>query len=138
MSSQKLVRATIARPGASASSVRYVPLEIFGLWEALMTSRHGFEVRDTQASLWIDVDEAQEPRYEGRGQFERVSEVTVYRYSERDGMFARIVRYLPETDLPTVRPVLLGHYREDAQESAQPQVREKPGVWILREDVTAA
>ena len=46
MASQRLVRCDV-RPGGPTAEpqVRFVPLEIFGLWEYLMTSRHGFEVR---------------------------------------------------------------------------------------------
>ena len=53
MASQKLVRCEIRRNGAERDEqVRYVPLEIYGLWEYLMTRRHGFEVgavRDDKA-----------------------------------------------------------------------------------------
>src|SRR5438309_12087755 len=44
MASQRLVRCDV-RPGGPTAEpqVRFVPLEIFGLWEYLMTSRHGFE-----------------------------------------------------------------------------------------------
>jgi hypothetical protein len=59
--SQKLVRCEILHPRDSHTvSTRFVPLEIFGLWEFLMTRRHGFEVRDPRASLWLDAEEAPE------------------------------------------------------------------------------
>jgi hypothetical protein len=46
MSSQKLVRCDVRRAGdpGDSRSPRYVPLEIFGLWEHLMATRHAFEV----------------------------------------------------------------------------------------------
>ena len=59
MSSQKLVRCQVRREGsAGEGSTRYVPMEIFGLWEHLMKKKHGFSVENTQASLWIDMEES--------------------------------------------------------------------------------
>ena len=45
MPSQKLVRCEI-RPRATkqAGTPRFIPLEIFGLWEYLMATKHGFEI----------------------------------------------------------------------------------------------
>ena len=52
MASQKLVRCEIRRPdSAGGPTVRYVPLEIFGLWEFLMRTKHRFEVTRSVASL---------------------------------------------------------------------------------------
>ena len=110
MASQKLVRCEIKRPENGANpTVRYVPLEIYGLWEYLMRHRHQFEVTDNVASLWIDVDENPEAAY-GEGQYERVTEVTLLRYSEQDGMFGRVSRYFPTQDYPELKKLLLKHY----------------------------
>jgi len=62
MASQKLVRCELKRPEAGTGTVRYVPLEIFGLWEFLMRTKHGFDVAGSIASLWIDVDENPTPQ----------------------------------------------------------------------------
>src|SRR5690349_974040 len=57
MSSQKIVRCQLRRAGsAGPGQARYVPLEIFGLWEHLMRSKHGFEVLEPRASLWLDME----------------------------------------------------------------------------------
>ena len=58
MASQKLVRCEVRRETPSEEAqVRYVPLEIFGLWEYLMTRRHQFQVEEARASLWLDAEE---------------------------------------------------------------------------------
>ena len=45
MTSQKLVRCRIRRhDDPTGGTVRYVPLEIYGLWEFLMREKHQFEV----------------------------------------------------------------------------------------------
>lgn len=132
MPSQKLVRCEIRHDGnGSGASVRYVPLEIFGLWEFLMTEKHGFSVCDSRASLWLDMEDAPEAAY-GESQYERVTEVTVFVYSDRDGMFTRVCRYFPTSDCETLKPIFLAHYPDGGRISSQ--VRERPGIWIRREE----
>jgi hypothetical protein len=133
MASHKLVRCELKRPEADMGTVRYVPLEIFGLWEFLMRTKHRFEVAGTVASLWIDVDENPEVAY-GENQYERVTEVTLLRYSEQDGMFSKVNRYFPTRECPELKNLLLRHYAT-VHEPGSPglQFRERQGVWIRRE-----
>ena len=133
MASQKLVRCELRRPAAETATVRYVPLEIFGLWEFLMRNKHQFEVNGSVASLWIDVDENPEVAY-GENQYERVTEVTLLRYSETDGMFSKVNRYFPTQECPELKNLLLRHY-SSVHEPGTPnlQFRERQGVWIRRE-----
>jgi hypothetical protein len=134
MASQKLVRCEIRRQDSVAdATVRYVPLEIFGLWEFLMRTKHRFEVARSVASLWIDVDETPEAAY-GENQYERVTEVELLRYSEQDGMFSRVNRYFPTTETRVLREMLLRHYESVSDPSApQPQIKERQGIWIRRD-----
>lgn len=134
MASQKLVRCEIKRSGDSrGGTVRYVPLEIYGLWEYLMRNKHLFEVAGNIASLWIDVDENPEVAY-GENQYERVTEVTLLRFSEEDGMFGRVNRYFPTQEYPELKKLLLKHY-ESVREPGAPslQLKERQGIWIRRE-----
>jgi hypothetical protein len=134
MANQKLVRCEIRRPGnPKGGTVRYVPLEIFGLWEYLMRTKHSFDVTANIASLWIDVDDNPEAAY-GNEQYERVTEVTLLRYSEKDEMFGRVSRYFPTEEYPELKKLLLGHY-ESVREPGAPslQLKERQGIWIKRE-----
>jgi len=132
MASQKLVRCEVRREGeAYESSVRFVPLEIYGLWEYLMMHRHGFEVLASRASLWLDAEEAPESAYEEH-QFERVTEVSVFLYSGRDDMFTRVCRYFPTIECDVLRRIFLAHYPSD-DAGIQTRVRERPGIWIHRQ-----
>ncbi len=134
MASQKLVRCEIRRPDSeSDATVRYVPLEIFGLWEFLMRSKHRFDVLQSVASLWIDVDETPEVAY-GENQYERVTEVELLRYSDRDGMFSRVSRYFPTIEYPALKELLLRHY-EGVNDPGGPglQIKERQGIWIRRD-----
>ncbi|TMQ70616.1 MAG: hypothetical protein E6K80_07965 [Candidatus Eisenbacteria bacterium] len=132
MASQKLVRCTIHHPRDPADdSTRYVPLEIFGLWEFLMTQRHGFRVHEARASLWLDAEEAPESTYDEH-QLDRVTEISVFLYSGRDDMFTRVCRYFPSSDCGALKRIFLAHYPQEASR-IQPHVRERAGIWIHRE-----
>jgi hypothetical protein len=131
MASQRLVRCDV-RPGGPTAEpqVRFVPLEIFGLWEYLMTSRHGFEVQAPQASLWLDAEETPESAYEEQ-QYDPVTEVSVFLYSGRDDMFTRVCRYFPTDQCEALKRIFLSHYPAD-DAGIQTRLRERPGFWIHR------
>jgi hypothetical protein len=134
MHSQKLVRCEIRRPDSSGeATVRYVPLEIYGLWEFLMRTKHRFEITRSVASLWIDVDETPEVAY-GENQYEDVTEVELLRYSESDGMFSRVSRYFPTKETDSLKELLLRHYASASDPQApQLKIKERRGIWIRRE-----
>ena len=132
MASQKLVRCLIRTPGSKEEgSPRFIPLEIFGLWEYLMTHKHEFEVVQPRASLWLDMEDSPETAYSEQ-QFERVTEVTAFVYSNRDEMFTRACRYFRTDECPKLKPIFLAHYTNPG-ERLQTQVRERQGIWLFRE-----
>jgi hypothetical protein len=131
MSSQKIVRCRVRRRGRpGVGTLRYVPLEIFPLWEHLMTVRHGFDVLDPCASLWLDVEDAPEAAYEDRP-FDRVTEVSAFVYSDRDAMFTRASRWFGAAESESLKHVFLGHYRDEGVRLHSP-VRERQGIWLHR------
>ena len=132
MPSQKLVRCEIRRRGSTGSgSPRFIPLEIFGLWEYLMTSRHDFEIVRPVASLWLDMEDSPEAAYD-QDQYEKVTEVTAFVYSGRDDMFTRACRYFRSEESDELREIFLSHYR-GPEGRMQPHVRERQGIWLHRE-----
>jgi len=136
MPSQKLIRCQVRRQGeSSAGTPRYIPLEIFGLWDYMMASKHGFEVLEPRASLWLDMEDSPDTAY-GENQFERITEVTAFVYSGRDEMFTRCCRYFPTNELARLKPIFLSHY-EDHGSRLQTHVRERQGIWLIREPVPA-
>ena len=136
MPSHKLVRCWVRRQGyEERGTPRYIPLEIFGLWEYMMRERHDFEVIEPRASLWLDMEDSPETAY-GENQYERVTEVTAFVYSGRDEMFTRCRRYFPSTELGRLKPIFLAHYEEQGAR-LQTHVRERQGIWLLREPVAA-
>ncbi len=136
MGSQKIMRCEIRRAGGTGPATeRYVPLEIFGLWEHLMTGRHNFEVLNPRASLWLDMEDSPGAAY-GESQYERVTEVTAFVYSERDEMFTRARRYFASDRCEELKRIFLSHY-ERADCRMQPHLRERPGVFLRRESALA-
>lgn len=134
MPSQKLVRCEIRRRGgAEPGSPRYVPLEIYGLWEYLMSTKHDFEVVAPRASLWLDMEDSPEAAY-SENHYDRVTEVTAFVYSQRDDMFTRARRYFHTDEADSLKRIFLSHYGgEDTR--IQTQVHERTGIWIVREAI---
>ncbi len=137
MSSQKLVRCELRRKGAASGQVRFVPLEIFGLWEHLMSSKHQFEVSTPRASLWLDMEDSPDAAYSVE-QYERVTEVTAFVYSERDQMFTRARRYFPSDEADSLKRIFLSHYTAPGEGRIQTQVHERHGIWVHRDKALAA
>jgi hypothetical protein len=134
MPSQKLVRCLVrAKSAKAAPTARYIPLEIFGLWDFLMTSRHGFEVIEPRASLWLDMEDSPEAAY-SQNQYDRVTEVSAYVYSERDDMFTRARRYFRSDEADSLKRIFLSHYQGE-ESRIQTQVHERSGIWIVREAI---
>ncbi|MEO5617891.1 MAG: hypothetical protein ABIS67_08975 [Candidatus Eisenbacteria bacterium] len=132
MASQKLVRCNIRPRGAkNDGSARFIPLEIFGLWEYLMTHKHDFEVLAPRASLWLDMEDSPETAYSEK-QYDKVTEVTAFVYSNRDEMFTRACRYFRSDECDSLKPIFLSHYQAQG-EKLQTQVRERQGIWLYRE-----
>jgi hypothetical protein len=131
MASQKLVRCQIRRRGSrEAGSSRFIPLEIFGLWEYLMTTKHDFEVIEPRASLWLDMEDSPEAAY-SENQYERVTEVSAFVYSGRDEMFTRACRYFRSDECERLKSIFLAHY-DAAEDRPQAHVRERLGIWLHR------
>ncbi|MEO5989676.1 MAG: hypothetical protein ABIU54_04820 [Candidatus Eisenbacteria bacterium] len=133
MSSQKLIRCELRRKGSNRTQVRYVPLEIYGLWEHLMATKHEFEVIEPRASLWLDMEDSPEAAYTA-SQYERVTEVTAFVYSDRDEMFTRARRYFASEEAEQLKKIFLSHYTS-AEGRIQTHVHEREGIWIRREKV---
>jgi hypothetical protein len=136
MPSQKLVRCEIRpRGGKTSASPRFIPLEIFGLWEYLMTTKHQFEVLSPCASLWLDMEDSPEAAYT-ESQYERVTEVTAFVFSGRDEMFTRACRYFRSSECDRLKSIFLSHYGDESAR-VQAHVRERSGIWLHRDQIPA-
>jgi hypothetical protein len=129
MSSEKLVRCEIERTDGSSPGVRFVPLDIVGLWEQVMASRHDFRIKKRAASVWVEMDEAAaagSPRIP----VERVTEISLFVFDPHEGMLQCVCRYVPTVEMEKVRPVLIGHYAHPTgAQGPLPWLRERHGIW---------
>jgi hypothetical protein len=101
-----------------------------------MMAKHGFEVLNPRASLWLDMEDSPEAAYTN-GEYEPVTEVTAFVYSGRDEMFTRACRYFPTADCAGLKSIFLSHYQDESHR-LQTQVRERPGVWLRRAETATA
>ncbi len=132
MASQKMVRCKVRRGVDATPSLRYIPLDLFELWVYLMTHRHGFALLDRQTSIWMDLEDSTGVNHR-TGQLERVDEVCLHVFSEKDSMFRRICRYFPVAERDRLTRILLRHYAPHVYENMRhPQITERSGVWVVR------
>ena len=133
MASLKMVRCQVQPGSETTATLRYIPLDVFDLWSYLMTRRHGFRLLDRQTSIWMDVEDPAEVN-QRNSQLERVDEVCLHVFSEKDSMFRRICRYFPVGERDRLTRILLRHYAPHVYENMRhPQIRERSGVWVVRE-----
>lgn len=135
MAKEKIVRCLVSKTdtGTRHESVRYIPLEIYGLWCTLMQERHSFDIDGSRASLWFDIDGDPHVEY-ADANYEKVIRVSLSIYSEQDGMFHKIVRYFPSDAYDEIKPRFLAHYAKYFTTSRfAAKIEEKRGVWLKRE-----
>ena len=88
---------------------------------------------EATASLWLDMEDSPEAAYT-ENQFDRVTQVTAFVYSQRDDMFTRARRYFRSDEAEDLKRIFLSHYTGD-EARIQTQVHERTGVWIVREAI---
>lgn len=132
MASLKMVRCLVRRTADAPPSLRFIPLDIFDLWEHLMTHRHGFLLLERQTSVWMDVENGP-VLHRDAARLERVDQVCLHVYSEKDTMFRRICRYFQVAERDRLTRILLRHYAAHVYEDfRRPQISERAGVWVIR------
>ncbi|MDI6808548.1 MAG: hypothetical protein QME66_06140 [Candidatus Eisenbacteria bacterium] len=128
MASEKLVRCEVRKKGSSRS-VRYVPSEVFELWQYLMTEKHGFDIESPVSSLWMDNDEA-EGVISSEEKVDEVDEVILLVFEEERGMFKRICRYFLSSEAEQLKENLVSHFSKGKDVNLT--VATKKGVWVRR------
>jgi hypothetical protein len=136
MAKEKIVRCIVKKctEDGDQGSVRYVPLEVFDLWQWLMVRKHSFRVEVDCASLWFDIDGDPNINY-AETNYEPVVRLSLWVYSGREGMFRKIVRYFPAGRYEEIKPRFLSHYREYFNGAKfPPRIDETRGVWLKRKE----
>jgi hypothetical protein len=114
-----------ARDESAARTLRYVPLDEFGLWRYMMEHRHRREVTVEEISIWVAEDSARWSSFEGPDSLEPVLRVRFQQVGE-DGTPMPVQRFFPAETYPEAQEALLRHY----QNGSRSAVRATPGYFV--------
>jgi len=132
LAKEKIVRCRVQRRDTetNSGSVRYIPLEIYDLWKNLMVEKHGFDVEEDCTSLWFDIDGDPHVNYADTN-YHKVIRLSVWVYSESDGMFRKVTRFFPLESYDDIKPRFLAHYNGHFSDKRFPaRIEETHGVWL--------
>lgn len=115
-------------------SIRYVELEQFQLWQFMMRTRHGIEVRALQLGLWFDSLEyfQHAASFVHGGSAEEVTRITVSVFNPLHHYILDIDRYAPSQDSATVKEILVSHLADADFDRENLDLVERPGVCVTR------
>ena len=116
--SQKLVRCEVVNRYRE-SSVRFIEIGSFKLWEYLMTSKHGLKVGDPQLCLWIDDGEYQANAnvFDRAGDIEEVDRILVELFDREYGFSQTSTRYARRSETQQVLAILRSHIPPEMRDS---------------------
>jgi len=108
--SQKLVRCQVINR-YQETSIRFVEIGAFKLWEYLMTTKHGLKVGEPCLCLWIDEDEyeANANVFDRAGEVEPVNRIVVELFDSEYGFSQTTTRYARIKESEHVLGILRSH-----------------------------
>ena len=108
--SQKLVRCQVANRYRE-TSIRFVEIGAFKLWEYLMTTKHGLKVGEPKLCLWIDDSEyeASANVFDRAGEVEQVNRIVVELFDREYGFSQTTTRYTRTNETDRVLDILRSH-----------------------------
>ncbi len=117
--SQKLVRCEVANR-YQESSVRFVEIDAFRLWEYLMTHKHGLRIREPALCLWIGEQEYQHNAnvFDRAGKVEAVSRIVVDLFDREFGFSQTITRYTRAAEAEHMLDILRSHIPPELRDDA--------------------
>ncbi|MDY6942559.1 MAG: hypothetical protein SVU69_06030 [Pseudomonadota bacterium] len=134
--SQKLVRCHIRNP-QSETSIRFVELENFRLWEYMMRHKHGLVAEAVSLCLWVNLKEyhRKENIYARAGDVHTLNSIVLNIFDPLNGYSHVIKRYALAADTERLKTTLLSHISVDVRESDRFDVTVYPGFGVARSDV---
>lgn len=130
MKSMEMMRCQVRSPGGSDSSspasVRYVPSEIFRLWQYLMVNVKGFGLTDQVVGQWMDEEMYSRDRPSPGGEADPVVEVA-FVYTRDTDLGRPVIRYFPQDSLDAIMGVFLKHF---SREHIQGHARRTLGYFV--------
>jgi hypothetical protein len=122
-----------ARDESAAGTLRYVPLDEFGLWRYMMEHRHGRRITVEEISIWVAEESARWNSFEGPDNLEPVLRVRFQQVGE-EGMPVPVQRFFPAETYPEAQEALLRHY----ENGGRSDVRATPGYFVPVESTRGA
>lgn len=116
--SHKLVRCQVVNRYRE-TSIRFVEIEAFKLWEYLMTSKHGLKVAEPSLCLWIDDEEYRQKAslFERAGEVEPVNRIVVDLFDAAYGFSQTNIRYARTVECDQVLEILRSHIPADLRDT---------------------
>lgn len=130
----RLMRCDVVN-AANEESIRCVKLEQFRLWEYMIRTRHGIQVRRVRLGLWFGSQEYREhaETFSHGGVVEDVTRITLSLFESRHHYMLDIDRFVPAEDCETVKKILLSHLADSKADRECLELIERPGVCVSRE-----
>lgn len=121
--SQKLMRCRVANR-YQETSVRFVELDAYKLWEYLMTHKHGLRIDEPTLCLWVDAaDYAYNANvFDRAGEVESVNRIVVDLFDAEYRFSQTITRYARSSESDRVVEILRSHIPDELCESDACQI----------------
>jgi hypothetical protein len=116
--SQKLVRCRVVNR-YQETSIRFVEIDAFKLWEYLMTNKHGLKVGEPSLCLWVDDEEYQHNAgvFDRAGDVEAVNRIVVDMFDAEYGFSQTTTRYARAGESEQVVDILRSHIPPELRDS---------------------
>lgn len=131
---QKLIRCRMVNP-EGVSSIRYVTLDYFLLWEYMMQHRHGFRFEEYSLGMWIPEAEFEEKPelYSHSGEVERVNRFDIAIFDDNYHYTYTVTRFVRDSESDAFNEVVLSHVPVDVRQSDRFTMKVQGGYCIVRE-----
>lgn len=130
---QKLIRCRMVNREGD-TSIRYVTLEYFLLWEYMMQHRHGFNFKEYSLGMWIPAEEfeAKADLYSHSGEVERVNRYNISIYDDNYHYTYTVARFVRENESDAFNEVVLLHVPEEIRDSEYFEMKRVEGYCIVK------
>lgn len=118
LDSQKLVRCDVVNR-YHESSIRFVEIDAFKLWEYLMSNKHGLRVTNPTLCLWVSQDEYEENEaiFERAGEVQSVDRIVIDLFDDEYGFSQTMTRYSRSNETENMVKILRSHIPSPLSES---------------------
>lgn len=134
---QKLIRCRMVN-NSGETSIRYVTLEYFLLWEYMMQHRHGFTFEEYSLCMWMPEDEfsRKEDLYSHSGELEQVNRFNIDIYDDHYHYTYSVSRFVRDSESDEFNEIVLSHVPGEVRDSDRFTMKIIPGYCIVKDNAT--